>query len=418
MDIRILQFSPKSRDLKRRNAFGLGLGLSLLTWMLPGSIHAHTLALPDIYHTLRMTLPLGLRQNITDSQVTTAIQSAETPYQLHLSAQSQANIDNRNLSTMETNLLASMTVRPESDILNFMDGAKSRAAIQSLEETEAQLLRYKTATTLYFAALTAQEAVRYTERILDIVTKQQSWIKSQVSIGRSKPSSLSSNTLSMHRLQLQKAQYQHQKRAAMLQLSSLTGINPDSELQIPTSTIPASPAESAVYQRPDIRKQQLRIRALDADIAVAKWTLWPKLEAFGSLKPQDTTGKIGVAANWPIFDTKERALAEETLLAKRQLETMTLQEKFRTAVGDLWSQYDALRSLDAEYKLAKITVTDAETQYQQYKAEYSQNLVTLLEVLQTLNNWHETELDVSHRQIALQEAIALLPVTLLGEIPQ
>ena len=392
--------------------------MGLLTGTLHSTLHANSLALPEVYRALRVTLPLDLRQNLVDSQVKIALQSAEAPYQLHLSAKSQADIDNNTFSSMETSLLASVAILPEADILNLMDAAKARADIQSLEETEAQLLRYKTATTLYFTALTAQEAARHTERILDIVTKQQAWIKSQVAIGRNKPSSLSSNTLSMHKLQLQKAQYQRQKREALLQLSSLTGINPESELQIPTRTRPESPAKSALYQRPDIRKQQLRIRALDAEIHALRWTPWPNLDAFGILTPQDSTGKVGLSASWPIFDTQERALAEESLKAKRSLEAMTLQEVFRTAVGDLWATYDTLRSLDSEYRLAKTTVIDAEIQYQQYKTEYSQNLVPLLDVLQTLNSWNETVLDMSRRQIALQEAIALLPITLLGKIPQ
>jgi len=418
MDIRIFHLRLSRLSLKKRHAFGLCVVLLLFAGTIPSTLHAHSLTLPEVYQALRVTIPLDVRQSIVDSQAKTAIQNAEAPYQLHLSARSQADIDNTNLSTMETSLLASVEILPEADILNLMDAAKARADIQSLEETEAQLLRYKTATTLYFTALTAQEAVRHTERILDIVTKQQAWIKSQVAIGRNKPSSLSSNTLSMRKLQLQKAQYQRQKREALLQLSSLTGISPNTDLQIPSNNLPQAPKESALYQRPDIRKQQLRILALDAEIHALRWTLWPNLDAFGILTPQDSTGKLGLSASWPIFDTKERVLAEELLKAKRSLEAMTLQEIFRAAVGDLWAKHDTLRSLDSEYRLAKTTVMAAETQYQQYKTEYSQNLVTLLDVLQTLNSWHETELDLSHRQIALQEAIALLPITLLGEIPQ
>ncbi len=382
-----------------------------------GAIHAEQKGLSDIYDALRLTLPLGLRQTLIDSKVSTNIAIAEAPYQVRFLAESQGDVDSQSVSAMETSLYAKLSILTADKILPLTDAAEAHATIQRLAEMEAQLDRYKTATTLYFRALTAQEAAKHTARIVTIVTKQQAWLKNQIAIGRNKPSSLSSNQLTLSRLQLQQAQYQRQKREAMFQLSSLTGIDPQVSLQIPTTDLPAEPSSSLLYQRPDIRKQQWRIREVAAERSALSWTPWPQLDVFGRVTPQDKEAQIGFAASWPLFDTRERVLAESLLTSQYTLENLTLQENFRAAVGELWAQYDTLRSLETEYQLAKKTVTAAEAQYKQYQAELAQNLVTLLDVLQTVNGLHETQLDLSRRQIAVQEAIALFPITTLGQLP-
>ncbi len=408
---------PREQHPKIRN-FLTPLLIGIFCSLTATVSHAETKGLQDVYHSLRITLPLNLRQTLTDSQTTTNIALAEAPYQVQFSVQSQGDIDTHMLSTWDTTLYAKLNLLTEDKRSPRKTVAEAQAIIQSLAETEQQLLKYQTATLLYFRALTAQEADKHTDRILAIVTKQQAWLKNQVSIGRSKPSSLSSNQLTINKLQLQQAQYQRQKREAMFQLSSLTGINPYVSLAVPTKSIPATPSESKLYQRPDIRKQQWRIRALDAEIAALSWTPWPQLDVFGSVTPQDQDGKIGFAAKWPLFDIEERVLTEELRRSRHKLETLQLQENYRTAVGELWAQADTIRSLEYEYNLAKTTVSAAESQYQHYKTEFNQNLVTMLDVLQTLNSLHEAQLDLSRRQIAVQEAIALLPITLWGEIPE
>ncbi len=390
---------------------------SLCIMTLP--LHAATLNLSDVYQALRNTLPMTTRMDLTAQQGHAAVQLGDAPYQLQVAAEAQGDIDQDRKTGLSTALTATLPLVPDTEHQATLDTLKTEAEIQRLDEITQQLTHYKKAITLYFDALTAQDAAAHTDNLIDIVSQQQAWLKEQIAIGKRKPSALTSMQLSLHRLQLQKAEYLHQKQQAMLRLSSLTGIDPAMDLEHPRATVPKPISEASLYQRPDLRKQQGVLRRLELELATLEWSFWPQVSAFGTVK-QDVThsGMLGLLANWKLMDGHARDSTKSILTAKRNLAALDLQEVFRAALGEAWAQEESIKALEAECRLAKTAVLTAESQYHQYQAEYEQNLITLLEVLQTLNSWHETQLDLSRRQIALQEAIALQPITLLGEMPK
>lgn len=389
---------------------------SLCLMTLP--LHAATLTLSEMYHALRNTMPMATRTALTAAQGSANVRLADAPYHLQVAAQAQGDIDQDSKRGLSTALSATLPLVPNAERQATLDTLKTEAEIQLLDETTQQLTHYKNAITLYFDALTAQDAAAHTDTLISILVQQQKWLKDQIAIGKRKPSALTSLQLSLHRLQLQKAEYLHQQRHAMLRLSSLTGIDPNLRLARPQATSPKNISETKLYQRPDLRQHQLTLQRLELELDAWTWSLWPQVSAFGTLKHDETqTGMLGLNAHWALWDGDARNIRKDILTAQRELETLALQEAFRNAVGELWAQQNALQTLETECRLAKTTVLTAESQYRQYQAEYEQNLITLLDVLQTLHTWHETQLDLSRRQIALQKTIALFPLT-LGELPQ
>lgn len=382
-------------------------------------LHAATLNLSDVYQALRNTLPTATRTALVDQQGQATVQYADAPYHVQVTAQGQGDIEQNGKVGLSTALTATLPLVPETEHQGTLNTIKTEAEIQRLTEVQQQLTHYKNAITLYFDALTAQDAAAHVDTLLGILSQQQQWLQTQIHIGKRKPSAMSSVQLSIIRLQLQKAEYRHKKRDAMLRLSSLTGIDPDLTPQHPHATPPKPPLESKLYKRPDLRKQQLVIQRLEHELATLEWAFWPRVSAFGNVKQAATqTGMLGVTTQWQLLDGAARDSTQLILSTQRDLEALGLQEIFRTAMGEAWAQQNALDALETECRLAQTAVLTAASQYRQYQDEYTQNLVTLLDVLQTLHSWHETQLDLSRRQIALQEAIALLPVTLWGEIPK
>lgn len=393
--------------------FATVFGLLLFSTPLP----ANVVSLHQIYAALAETLPFSYREAAVKAYGEAVVIGAHAPYAPRVSVQGSSTLETAEPVANTGVLSVSWLMFPNAEQTQIQTLAQTQSRIQMLTETSRQLSRYQEATTLYFDALTAQEALRHTDAMLAVLAKQQAWVKQQVEIGRSKPSSLTSMTLSVHRLQLQRAQYQRQKREAMVALAALTGISETVSLEtLPDIQVPSLDSQS-VYARPDIRLQQSRIQVLDAKLAAITWSFWPQIQGVGSLQSPADTASVGLSATWLLWDGEAREQQRRQLQAEREIEFGVLQELLRGAIGVYWTQTTQITERMSEVELAKKAVATAETQYRQYQADFETQLVTLLDVLQTLHTWHDAQLDLSRRTIALQASVALMPLTVAGKVP-
>lgn len=196
------------------------------------------------------------------------------------------------------------------------------------------------------------------------------------------------------------------QHAAMYNLLSAMDLPPTTRLRVAdASTHPLPPRiagtvdevlNEALYHRPDLLADVAKLRATDAEIAVARSELFPKLSLnatangffadlhlegippFSTRQPRET---VMLTLSWPLYDGG--LLRNKLRLAQSQREAAAdeLQGRTDQALRDVALAYDQVETGLSQYNAAVALQTASATAFQSARETYAQGLGTFTDAV-------------------------------------
>lgn len=264
----------------------------------------------------------------------------------------------------------------------------------ALTATSAIVSMYLQVLSLHDRLDIAREHVANAERVLELVEAQKK-------AGSASPLDLARQRSAVAGLKSAIPDLMQQEREAHSALAILLGRSPQSftldnhgldTISLPDVT-PGLPSE-LLSRRPDIRRAEAVLEAANADLAVARASLFPRIRLTGAAGAQSNAllalfngpallANVGAALVTPIFDGG-RLKSERDLAAARKQEMVQV---YRSTVIAALSEVDVvlgqIRTLDEQRKLKSTEMEQARLAYDLSQIRYKVGAEDLMTVLDT-----------------------------------
>ena len=263
----------------------------------------------------------------------------------------------------------------------------------------------------------ARSSLENAERVLALV-------QARTRAGAASPLELAQQAGLTAALRRALATLQQQSEAAHASLAILMGVTP-AQLEVATASLSmtAVPAVQTLLpgellaRRPDIAAAEARLRAADANIAVARAALWPSLTlgvgVFGSAGSlngiaDDPYQLLSANLLAPIFNAG-RLGAQRDLAIARQKELLAgYRATVVTAFGETETVFSAIAGLDAQRVAQDEELRQARRAFELAELRYKAGAETLLTLLDTQRTFYSAQdIAVQLRLSRLQAAIDL-----------
>ncbi|MCH8543160.1 MAG: efflux transporter outer membrane subunit [Alcanivorax sp.] len=304
------------------------------------------------------------------------------------------------------------------------DGA--RAALQATafdRETVAITLSAGVASA-YLQVLSLQERLEIARLNLEIAEEILRVVEARVGSGAGTPLDLARQRAVVARQRASVQPLLQQERDARAALALLLGRVPQgfavdgnlADILIP-EVMAGLPAELLV-RRPDIRQQEARLLAADADIAVARAAFLPgvrltgavgtRSDVFSELFSGDLLYNIGASLTQPIFNAG-RLRAQRDLSEARKLELLEL---YRGAIQRAFAEVDLslsdIETLSEQAFQQEIELTQTRRAFTLAEARYREGADDLLTLLDAQQSLYQAEENNGLLRLAQMQAIVTL----------
>lgn len=217
-------------------------------------------------------------------------------------------------------------------------------------------------------------------------------------------------------------------RVAVAHINTLLRQSPDAPLPAPPrqleGTIESPPVEllreMAVAQRPDLASLGARVRAQQADVALAYKQYYPDVEVFGrydsfwqpASTQSDLRGQVGVNMNVPLYKKRLNAAVSEAefRLAQRKAEYGQKVLDIQYEVQAAWEQLDESRRTVQLYEqqflpAAKQNVDTARANYDAGKSDFLALILAQRQLIGLREKQQQAIADYHRRRAELERAL-------------
>jgi multidrug efflux system outer membrane protein len=200
---------------------------------------------------------------------------------------------------------------------------------------------------------------------------------------------------------------EQQERAAEITLAILLGRPPQdfkvrqnglAGIEMP-DIAPGLPSE-LLTRRPDIRRDESRLAAANANVAVARAALFPSIRLTGSTGAQSSAlqslfdgpsllANLGLSLTAPIFDGGRLANQRELAIAQQQELVQIYRSTIINALSEVEKALGQIESLEQQYKLKRTEVEQARVAFELSEVRYrigAEDLMTVLDTQRALSD--------------------------------
>jgi len=275
-----------------------------------------------------------------------------------------------------------------------MAGSKAEARQRRQEDLRArQLLFTDVADAFYYYDL-YQEQLKSTQSIAQALSERMAELQKRVDLGRSRTSELASAESRLRKAEADVEQTKSDMIVARELLEFLTGTTLEA-VQLQDEARPVfvvkTEQELADYagHRPDVIAAQEALTVADRKVAVARAGFWPTVGLEGnyytkkiiaSSSDWDVTLKVAV----PLFQGGDNVGKLKEASAVSEETKLTFSETQRKALLDVRQAYSRWQASTRRDEALKKALDAADRNYQLQAADYRNNLVNNLDVLQAL----------------------------------
>jgi multidrug efflux system outer membrane protein len=194
---------------------------------------------------------------------------------------------------------------------------------------------------------------------------------------------------------------EQQERAAQITLAILLG-RPPQEFSVKQKGLdgidmpdiaPGLPSE-LLTRRPDIRRDEARLAAANANVAAARAALFPSIRLTGSTGAQSSAlqslfdspnllANIGLSLTAPIFDGGRLANQRELAIAQKEELVQVYRSTVINALSEVEKALGQIESLEQQYKLKSTEVAQARVAFELSEIRYRMGAEDLMTVLDT-----------------------------------
>jgi multidrug efflux system outer membrane protein len=200
---------------------------------------------------------------------------------------------------------------------------------------------------------------------------------------------------------------EQQERAAEITLAILLG-RPPQDFSVKQKGLdgiampeiaPGLPSE-LLTRRPDIRRDEARLAAANANVAVARAALFPSIRLTGSTGAQSSAlqslfdgpnllANLGLSLTAPIFDGGRLANQRELAIAQQQELVQVYRSTVINALSEVEKALGQIESLEQQYKLKRTEVEQARVAFELSEVRYrigAEDLMTVLDTQRSLSD--------------------------------
>jgi outer membrane protein len=307
------------------------------------------------------------------------------------------------------------------------------AATQDLEKAKNDI-RMQVAQA-YVQILYNQEILRVARRQVSIDSMQVVRIQAMVNNGKASGAELSQQKATMASSLLTATQADNNLSLSVLNLAQLLELptHEGFEIRVPetvavekTKVSPDVVYAEALGIKPEIASQQLRLRAADYNIRIAKAGYLPTLTLNGGLgtnyytassmtaDPFSTQIKnnfsqyIGLSLNVPIFNRFQTRNSVRTAMIEQQNQQLQLDNAKKTLYKEIQQVCLNTSSAQAKFESSKMAVQSSEDAFTLMQAKYENGKANITEFNESKNNYLRAESDCVQAQYELLYQKSLL----------
>ncbi len=278
-----------------------------------------------------------------------------------------------------------------------MEGSKAEGRQHSQELIRAKQLLFTDVSDAFYYYSLYQEHLKSTQAVVKVLEERMAELKKRVDLGRSRASELASSEARLRRAEADVEQISADMAVARELLEFLTGtvvlaIEEGGDLEFNTQGDEAL----VVYanQRPDVKaaKEALVVTQKKEAVALAGYS--PKISLDGNyytkkLVSSSADWDVGLKVEVPIFQGGENAGKLDEAKAVSEEAKQSLNETERIALLEIRQAYSRLDFALRRASALKKALDAADKNYQAQAADYRNNLVNNLDVLQGLADLEE-----------------------------
>lgn len=200
---------------------------------------------------------------------------------------------------------------------------------------------------------------------------------------------------------------EQQERAAEITLAILLG-RPPQDFSVKQNGLegiampdiaPGLPSE-LLTRRPDIRRDEARLAAANANVAMARAALFPSITLTGSTGAQSSAlqslfdgpnllANLGLSLTAPIFDGGRLANQRELAIAQKEELVQVYRSTVINALSEVEKALGQIESLEQQYKLKSTEVDQARVAFELSEVRYrigAEDLMTVLDTQRALSD--------------------------------
>lgn len=271
--------------------------------------------------------------------------------------------------------------------------AETQALAAELALPEAQRQLTFEVKRSYYEILAQQQFARALMQSVAASERHREAVEARIEAGVAPRSDLLPVLVEVSNARLQAVQAETSLQTSEAGLRSLLQLPAGTPLELaaltPAAATPGDLAqllEQAQANRPDVRQQNLNIRAAELNTRVAKIDAGPRLAATVSADYGDHTSAIGEAwqarlgVTYPLFDAGATHAAVTSARASEEIERQRLNTLLQQVQQDVETAYLQVKQADAALEYAGVARRDAENSLAAAEARYAEGLAIIIEV--------------------------------------
>ncbi|MBI3087902.1 MAG: TolC family protein [Candidatus Omnitrophica bacterium] len=288
-----------------------------------------------------------------------------------------------------------------------MAGSRAERRQRIQEKVRAEQLLFVDVSDAFYSLLEHREDGAALTTIREALVERLRELKGREELGRSRPSETASAEARLRRIEAEMEQVRSEELVTRQLLEFLTGLSPlrplaGAELRLPLEPEGYYLAKTA--DRADVRAAEEAWRVESKEVAVARAAVWPTVSADGNYY----TKRVGVSeqVEWdatltvdvPIFQGGQAVGAIEEASSEARQARLRFEQTSRQALLDIRDAYAQMQAALARRDALEQALAAADRNYLLQIEDYRLNLVSNLDVLQTLQDLQDARRDFLHAQ--------------------
>lgn len=271
----------------------------------------------------------------------------------------------------------------------------------------------------FYSLLAVNKEIDNIDKSIELTKSRIIEIEKRMKIGKSRKIDLLAAQAQLSILQAQQVVASGQKKIDLANFTNSTGIDEkvdlDDSISIPTNIKDLSFYLESINTKPEILALRSALESSRFNLKAQSAGHRPSLDLTGNLYPYRYHHQIN-GAEWdtnltltfPLYaggvvDARIQDASEKTIQVELQL-----QQNIRNAERNIINAYNNLMSSTEQVKTLEQAVSTNEQNYTEQEKDYRFNLATNLDVLQALNNFHDTKRSLDRTRYQAMAAWAKL----------
>lgn len=295
-----------------------------------------------------------------------------------------------------------------SGFKEFASMSASRAQKRQFEQEfrRAKQLLFTDVSDAFYLFLDYQEEIQALSEIQTALNERVEALEKRAALGRSRTSEVLSAQVRLNRNEAELELVRSQLEVSRQLLEFLTGVSIDAVIDDPDreeAFQSIEPLENFVlkaHQRPDVLAAQEAWLVSKKKITVARADYWPNASLDGNYytkrvgNSSDVTWDATLSVSVPIFSGGETSGKVKEASAVAKEDELRFNETKRNAVLEIQNAYTRFQSASKRFSAFEKAAGFAEKNYALHKDDYEKSLVNNLDVLQALEDLHDSRRDL------------------------